>query len=277
MSMKRSKARVSVIYILLFIYLIIAVFPVYFALISSVKDNISIFKFPFSFPKEFHFDNFSRALQVGKIDLAFRNSLILTGFTMALTGFIGTMSAYIFARFKFRIKNILFVFVIAGMMIPIQSTIIPLSFTFGKFGINNNYPVLILLFSGFQLPITVFIITSFLISIPSELEEAAVIDGCNAGTIFFRIIFPLSVPAISTASVFNFINVWNNLLFPLVFISKKNLQVIALALQSFFAERVSDYGGVMAAIVIAIIPTIVMYIFLQEKVEKGITAGAVKG
>ena len=167
--------------------------------------------------------------------------------------------------------------VIAGMMVPMQTIIIPLSFYLGKFGMFDSYPVLILLFSAFQIPMTVFIVTGFMKSFPKEVEEAALIDGSGYFKTFFAIVLPLSAPALASASIFNFINIWNNLLFPLIFIRSAEKQLIALSLQAFFAERVSDYGGVMAAIVISILPTILAYVLLQEKVEKGLTAGAVKG
>ena len=158
------------------------------------------------------------------------------------------------------------------MMIPIQTVIIPLAFTFGKLGIVDNLPVLVLLYSAFCLSMTVFIVTGYMKGLPDELEEAAVMDGAGHG-----IILPLSMPAIASASIFNFVSAWNNLLFPLVFISKDSMKTISIGLLSFFGAYTSDYGAVMAAIGVSIIPPIIMYILLQEKMEKGLTAGAVKG
>ena len=124
---------------------------------------------------------------------------------------------------------------------------------------------------------TVFIVTGYMKGFPDELEEAAVMDGAGHGIVFFRIILPLSMPAIASASIFNFVSAWNNLLFPLVFISKDSMKTISIGLLSFFGAYTSDYGAVMAAIGVSIIPPIIMYILLQEKMEKGLTAGAVKG
>jgi ABC-type sugar transport system, permease component len=266
-----------VYYVFMIAFSVFTLFPIYFAIISSFKKDMDIFLSPFSLPDVFKFSNYVRAFKIGNIGTCFINSLILTVGTILIAGFTGTLASYILARFKFKLKNLIFIFFVAGMMIPIQTTIIPLAYTFGGIGLTNSYTVLILLFCAFQLPITVFIVTGFLKSIPSEIEEAAIIDGCNPWQVFLNTIVPLSLPAISTASVFNFLFAWNNLLFPLVFISEKKMQVIALGLQSFFAEMTSDYGGVMAAIVISIMPPMIAYIILQEKVEKGLTAGAVKG
>ena len=137
--------------------------------------------------------------------------------------------------------------------------------------------MIVLLFAAFQIPITIFLLNGFMKGIPVELEEAAIIDGCTHFEVFWKVIIPLSTPAIVTAAIFNFLSIWNNLLFPLVFISKKNLQVMSIGLLSFFAEMTSDYGGVMAAIVVAMVPPLLAYILLQEKVEKGLMAGSIKG
>ncbi len=273
----QSRTTRVALYAALVLYSVIALFPIYFALVSSLKTNQGIFIHPFSLPTSFEAENFVRAMGVGNMAVSFKNSVILTASTVIVTGMGALMASYILARFEFRLKNVIYVFFISGLMIPVQSVIIPLSFNFGRLGLYDNLAVMVLLFTAFQLPISILIITGFLKTLPKELEESAIIDGCHAGQVFRDIIFPLSLPGITTASVFNFLNVWNNLLFPLVFVRKRSLQVIAVALQSFFAERVSDYGGVMAAIVISIVPPIIAYIFLQEKVEKGMTAGAVKG
>ena len=197
--MVKSKSSIIGLYIALVAYSVIAFFPIYFALISSVKDSTEIFMHPFSLPVEFRFENFSRAISTGNIGISFRNSVILTTFAVSITGFGGLLAGYALSRFDFKMKALIYTFFIAGLMIPIQSVIIPLSFTFGRLKLHDNYPVLIFLFTAFQLPITVFIVTGFLKSLPSELEESAVIAGCSIGQIFRRIIAPLSIPGIMTA------------------------------------------------------------------------------
>lgn len=130
--------------------------------------------------------------------------------------------SYVLAKFRFRGKSKIYLLFISGMMIHIQAVLIPLSYIFGKLGIMNNYPVLILLYSAFCFPMTVLVLTGFMNGIPTELEEAMVIDGASIFQVFFKMILPLSVPGIVSVSIFNFIQVWNNLLFPLIFISDKN-------------------------------------------------------
>jgi raffinose/stachyose/melibiose transport system permease protein len=223
------------------------------------------------------FENYPRAIRIGNIGVSFMNTIFITTTAVIVTVFVSAMASYIFARFIFRPKNILYTYFIAGMMVPIQIIIIPMSYNLGQLGLFDNYLVLILMFTAFQIPMSIFIIHGFMTSMPVEIEEAAVIDGASMLGVFLRIVLPLSAAGITSASIFNFINIWNNLLFPLVFIHSRSKQLISISLQAFFAERSADYGGVMAAIVISILPPILAYIILQEKVEKGLTAGAVKG
>lgn len=269
--------RRTLYYVFMTLIAIATVFPIYFALISSVKNNTEIFTKPFTPTFSPVFENFPRAIEIGNIGSSFFNTIFVTLSAVLICMLAGSMASYILAKFQFKGKNALYGFIIAGMMIPIQTIIIPLAFYLGKLGLFDNYPTLILLFTAFQIPMTVFIITGFMKSFPHEIEEAALIDGSTHLRTFFAMVMPLTAPALASASIFNFINIWNNLLFPLIFIRSPEKQLLALSLQSFFAERGSDYGGVMAAIIISIAPTMVAYVLMQEKVEKGLMAGAVKG
>ncbi|MDI9506613.1 MAG: carbohydrate ABC transporter permease [Clostridiales bacterium] len=264
-------------YAFMILVAIIMAFPIYFALISSVKGNTEIFSNPFVPTVSPVFENYPRAIKTGHIDKSFFNTIYITLSAVLIAMLSGAMASYILAKFRFRGRAFIYVFVVAGMMIPIQTIIIPLAFYLGKLGLFDNHPALILLFTAFQIPMTVFVVTGFMKGFPHEIEEAAVIDGATHSRTLFMIIIPLSAPALVSASIFNFINIWNNLLFPLIFIRSAEKQMLALSLQSFFAERGSDYGGVMAAIVISITPTILAYVMMQERVEMGLMAGAVKG
>ena len=214
---------------------------------------------------------------VGNIGRYFLNTIILAVGTLAISGLFGAMASYVLAKFKFRGKSKIYLLFISGMMIPIQAVLIPLSYIFGKLGIMNNYPVLILLYAAFCFPMTILILTGFMNGIPTELEEAMVIDGANIYQVFFKMILPLSVPGIVSVSIFNFIQVWNNLLFPLIFISDKDKGTISMGLLAFFGEYSTDYSSSMAGICLTTIPVIIAYIFFQEKIENGLMSGAVKG
>ncbi|MCT4543864.1 MAG: carbohydrate ABC transporter permease [Vallitalea sp.] len=264
-------------YLLLIAYTAICILPIYFALMASFKTNTEIFSAPFALPKSFNFSNYINAWREAKIGKYFLNSIILTGSVVVIVGFLGSMASYILARFEFKWKKGMYLLFIMGMMIPLQSTMIPLAFNIGKFGLKDNFIALILVSSAYSISMTVFILTGFMKAIPNALEESAIIDGCNLFQVFTKIIIPISMPAVATASIFNFLNTWNNLLFPLLFISDNDKMPISYGLLAFRGEKVGDFGGLMAAIITTIIPPLLAYVILQEKVEKGLTAGAVKG
>ncbi|MDO4343363.1 MAG: carbohydrate ABC transporter permease [Eubacteriales bacterium] len=276
-----KKKRHSVGYYIGFgVFLAVAlvnIYPMIFSIFCSFKGNLEIFSSFTALPKKLRFENYVTAWNVGNIGKYFLNTLILAAGTLAVSGFFGAMASYILAKFQFRGKSKWYLFFISGMMIPIQAVLIPLSYIFGKLGIMNNYPVLILLYAAFCFPMTILILTGFMNSIPTELEEAMVIDGASVYQVFFRMILPLSVPGIVSVSIFNFIQVWNNLLFPLIFISDKNKGTISLGLLAFFGEYSTDYSSSMAGICLTTIPIIIAYVFFQEKIENGLMSGAVKG
>jgi len=246
-------------------------------MISSFKKKEDIFAHPFTWPQSFNLQNYYRAWKIADIGVFLKNSFFLTFESMFLLIVIGMMASFVLSRFHFKLKNAVYLFIILGMMIPVHSVMIPLAYDVGFLHLTNSFITLVLVLSAFSISMTVFILTGFMKSIPVELEESAVMDGYNIPRIFLRVILPLAAPAISTVSIFNFLSAWNNLLFPLIIINDKSLMPLAYGLLSFFAERSSDYAGVMAAVMMSIIPPIVIYLILQEQVQKGLTAGAVKG
>ncbi len=266
-----------IVYVIVSVLAVVSIYPIFFCLMSSMKTTIEIFSTPYGLPGKLMLDNYIKAWTRGNIGRCVLNSAFLTASSIALTALVASPASYILSKFVFKAKAFFYMFFIAGLMIPIQSTIIPLAYGFGKLNINDNYLVMILLFTTFSIPVSVFVLTGFMKSVSVEMEEAAVIDGCTPLRLLFHIMVPLSAPAIATVSILNFISTWNNLLFPLLFIREAKLYTISIGLLMFFAERTDDYGGVMAGAVITMLPSILVYVLLQEKVEKGLTAGAVKG
>lgn len=276
----KSKKRSTGQYICFVIFVIVAlinIYPLVFSIFCSFKGNLEIFSSFTSLPKRLRFENYITAWKVGNIGRYFLNTIILSVGTLVIAGLFGAMASYVLAKFRFRGKSKIYLLFISGMMIPIQAVLIPLSYIFGKLGIMNNYPVLILLYSAFCFPMTVLVLTGFMNGIPTELEEAMVIDGASIFQVFFKMILPLSVPGIVSVSIFNFIQVWNNLLFPLIFISDKNKGTISMGLLAFFGEYSTDYSSSMAGICLTTIPVIIAYVFFQEKIENGLMSGAIKG
>lgn len=278
---KRHSQRMTPFNVLAFILFsilaIINIYPLVFSIFCSFKGNLEIFSSFTALPKQLKYENYITAWKVGNIGRYFLNTIILAIGTLAVSGLFGAMASYVLAKFHFKLKSKLYTFFIIGMMIPIQAVLIPLSFVFGKLGMMNNYPMLILLYAAFCFPMTILILTGFMNSIPTELEEAMVIDGASIYQVFLKIILPLSIPGIISVSIFNFIQVWNNLLFPLIFISDKDKGTISMGLLSFFGEYSTNYSASMAGICLTTVPVIIAYIFFQEKIENGLMSGAIKG
>lgn len=277
MKTKKHSAGYYIGFLIFIIVALINIYPMVFSIFCSFKENLEIFSSFTALPKKLRIENYLTAWNVGNIGRYFLNTIILAVGTLAISGLFGAMASYVLAKFKFRGKSKIYLLFISGMMIPIQAVLIPLSYIFGKLGIMNNYPVLILLYAAFCFPMTILILTGFMNGIPTELEEAMVIDGANIYQVFFKMILPLSVPGIVSVSIFNFIQVWNNLLFPLIFISDKDKGTISMGLLAFFGEYSTDYSSSMAGICLTTIPVIIAYIFFQEKIENGLMSGAVKG
>jgi raffinose/stachyose/melibiose transport system permease protein len=263
--------------VLLMVYALVTIYPLIWLFISSFKSNQDFFGKPFSLPSVWKFDNYTRAWEVAGIGTAFINSLIVTLCSLGLTIMLSTLAAYILSRLEFRFKGPILSLFVLGMLIPIHSTLVPLFIMMKSMGILDTYAALILPYTAFELPVSIFVIAAYLLSIPKEVEDAAMIDGNGYWGIFFRVIFPLSIPAIATVAILAFLRFWNDFAFALVFINKQALKTLPLSLSVFSDGYGTDYSLTMAAMSIAIIPTIIIYLIFQEQIMKGMVAGAVKG
>lgn len=265
-----------ILYVVSLIFLFIFIYPLYFVIVSSLKTNTEIFTKPFSLPTVLQFQNYKTAIEIGNVGRQFLNSLFLAVTTLALTALVASMVSFAISRLRFIGQGIMRVYFVMGMMIPIQSIIVPLAWAVNNLNIRDNYFILILLFTALHMPLATFIITGAMNNLPASLEEAAIIDGCSVYQVFSKIILPLVKPAIATVGIFVFMYTWNDLLVSMVFIGKADLRTISVGLLNFVGARKSDYGALMAAIFISILPPLLMYVFLQENVVKGLTSGANK-
>ncbi|GGJ60745.1 putative ABC transporter permease protein YurM [Virgibacillus kapii] len=259
------------------IFSLMMIYPLYWLITSSFKSNEEFFAEPYAFPTSISWENFTRAWEVADLGTAMINSVIVTVSATALTVFLGALTAYVLSRFTFRLKAFLMVFFLLGMLIPIHSTLVPLFTMMNQVGLLDTYWALILPYTAFELPIAIFLTVAYMSSIPKDLEEAAVIDGTGYWGIFFRIMLPLSVPALSTVAILSFLRYWNEFVFALVFINDNSLKTLPLSLSIFSDGFSTDYALTMAAMTIAVIPTIIMYLLFQEQIMKGMVAGSVKG
>lgn len=275
--MKKTSAGMKTItYVFLIIMALIFVMPMLFTIVSSLKTKLEIFSQPFALPKIPQWSNYVVAWRDANMSAYFINSVIQAGSTVIVTSLVSTMAAYALARFDFKLNKILVVVFLLGMMVPMHTILVPVSYIIGLFNLKNNIPALVLVYVAFNLPFSIMVMITFMKGVNRSLEEAAIIDGAGYFQIYSRIMLPLTLPAISTISIFNFMGAWNNILFPLLFINDKKLRPIALGLLNFNGERGSEYGLMMAGIVITVAVPLAIYLLFQEKVESGLAAGAVK-
>ena len=205
------------------------------------------------------------------------NSLFVCVITLILTLVIGSMAAFAIARLRWKLSGAAMVYILIGMMIPVHCVLIPLFVRFASIGLNNNLWGLIIPYLTFSLPTCVFIMAGFFRSIPNELLESACMDGCTIYQIFFKICFPLARTGLFVTGLMTFINNWNELLLALVFVSDANKKTLPVALTKFVSPYQTSYDKMFPAIVIAIVPTIIVYTLFSNQIVDGLTTGAVKG
>lgn len=272
-----KRVFVKIKYLILIIFTILFLYPIIWLFINSFKTGQELFDSPWTLPKSLDFSNYVRAFKVGEIGSYFINSVIVAIFVVFFATLLSSMAAYGLTRLKWKLsKTVLSIFLL-GMMIPTHATIVPLFSVFNKMKLINLYISVILPHIVFAIPISILILTGFFSSIPREMEEAAIIDGCDIPKAFFKVICPMSMPSIVTVAVITFITAWNDLLFPQIFLSDPKKMTLPVGLTMFQGRYSTDYVGMIAAVVITVIPSIIVYSILHEKIIDGMTAGAVKG
>lgn len=264
-------------YIILILFTVLFLYPVIWLFINSFKSKQELFSSPWAFPQTFTLDNYVRAIEIGNIGRYFLNSVIVTAAIVVIAMLLSAMAAYGISRLRWRLSGFVLSIFLLGMMIPTHATIVPLFSIFNKIKINNTYTAVVIPHIVFALPTAIFILSGFFSTIPEEMEEAAVIDGYSIPGAFFRIICPMSISSLVTVAVITFIAAWNDLLFPQIFLSDPAMMTLPVGLTTFQGRYSTDYVGMIAAVVITIIPSIIVYSILHEKIIDGMTAGAVKG
>jgi N-acetylglucosamine transport system permease protein len=273
------------IYIVLIFWSFMVIFPMLWATISSLKTDQEIFFSPWSLPAALQWDNFARAWTKAKLGLFFGNTILVIVPAIALTLLLSSMVAYVLARFEFRGKNVIFYLFLSGMMFPIFLALVPLYFVMQYSGLLNTFHGLIIVYVAFSLPFTVFFLTGFFKTLPGELAEAAMMDGASHYRIFFNVMLPLASPALVSVGIFNFLGQWNQFILPNVLMSNVGLDetqsryVLSQGLYYLYGQQFyqSDWSGLFAAVTLVTIPTLVVYIVFHDRIEAGLTVGALKG
>jgi len=264
-------------WIIIIIFVIYAVFPFLWLVLTSLKTNAELLDNPFSLPNKFQFKNYKEAVSSAGLGQLILNSLIISSIATFINIIISSMFAYSISRHNFFGGNFLFLMVVSGILVPLNALIIPYFAIINYLNLYDTRIGLILVYCAVGLPVSIYILTEFFKSIPKEIEEAAVVDGCNFLQRYTKIMLPLSVPGLMTAGTFQFILCWNEFIYAMLLTSSKNIRTIQFGISYFTNEFFSDYVSMFAAIVISIIPSIAVFILFQERVITGLTAGAVKG
>lgn len=263
---------------LLLLWAVIQLFPVYWLFTFSLKSNREIFgENVIGLPREWLWENYEKALTVGHMLKYFMNSLIIAGGSILVTTVAALMAAYALGRLIWKGRNLANALFMLGLTIPIHAAMLPIFLIMKNMRLLNTYQSLILPYAAFSLAMAILVSGSFLQSIPEELEESACIDGCGTYGIFFRVTLPLMKPAFSTVAIFTFLNAWNEFMFAIVFVSDSRYKTLPVGIQELFGQYMSDWGPVGAALVIATFPTLLLYCFMSGKIQESMIMGAVKG
>lgn len=274
--MGKFKVSRAVIYLILLVHLVVTGYPFIWMFISSFKTNKEYFADPWGLPTVWQIENYGKALNEGIGQYLF-NSLYITAFSVAGLLVAAVLIGFYLVVRPFRGSRTLLSMFFLGMLIPIHSTLVPLFMMSHRLGLYDTFWALFFPYIGFQLPLAVFLVYNYSREIPRELEEAAVVDGCNIYQTFFRIYLPLSKPIVATVTILTFFNIMNDFVFPLIMISKDSLKTITIGLMMFKGSFSADYALISAALVLATLPILILYSFLQKYIQQGVVAGSVKG
>jgi raffinose/stachyose/melibiose transport system permease protein len=244
----------------------------------SLKSNAEIFGGnPVGIPRQFLWSNYQSAFTNGKLGMYLFNSVFVTLLTIILVIFIAAMSSYAMIRMHWKGRKIAMTVLLLGLMVPIHAALLPVFIMMRTMHLINSLWSLILPYTAFAIPMGIMIMSGFLGGIPKEMEESACIDGCSIYRIFFQIILPLLRPAVATISIFTFLQAWNELMFAVTFISRESSRTLTVGIQSMSGQYLTEWGPIGAALVVATIPTMIIYLLLSKQVQRSFIAGAVKG
>lgn len=277
---KRSKAANRLIFIILFLLAVIFLAPIFIVVMNSFKTKFNIISMPFKFPTAetfAGFENYINGIRASGIFAAFGRSLFITVASVAIIVLCTSMTAWFITRVKNRFSKLLYYLFVFSMIVPFQMVMFTMTYVVSQVKLNNLGGI-VLVYLGYGAGLSVFMLSGFVKSVPLEIEEAATIDGCNPIQTFFRIVFPILKPTAITVAILNAMWIWNDYLLPYLILGTKNKTLpvtIQIAMQGAYGA--TDWGGVMAMLVLAIIPIIIFYLSCQKYIIKGVIAGAVKG
>ncbi|MER6954098.1 MULTISPECIES: carbohydrate ABC transporter permease [unclassified Streptomyces] len=263
---------------ILIVWAIMVVLPLLWAVMTSFKDDSSIFGSPWSLPDKLHFDNWSRAWTEANMSDYFLNTVLVVGGSLIGTLALGSMAAYVLARFDFPGNRFIYFLFIGGMSFPIMLALVPLFYVVNNMGLLNTIHGLILVYIAYSLPFTVFFLTAFFRTLPTSVAEAAFVDGASHSRTFFQIMLPMAKPGLISVGIFNFLGQWNQYMLPTVLNTDPDKRVLTQGLVQLAVSQgyKGDWSGLFAGLVMAMLPVLAAYIVFQRQVVQGLTAGAMK-
>ena len=273
-----SLARTASMHVVLAAYTVIALFPVFVIVVNAFKNRRGIFLSPLSLPdsRTFSLDGFQTVLSQGHFVRYFENSLIVTLSSLALVLLFGAMAAFALSEYRFRGNTLTGLYLAIGIMIPIRLGTIAILQVMVATGLVNSLAALVLVYTAQGLPLAIFILSEFMRQVSDDLKNAGRIDGLSEYMIFFRLVLPLVRPPMATVAVFTMIPIWNDLWFPLILAPSDTTKTVTLGTQMFLGEFVTNWNAVLAALSLAMLPVLVLYVIFSRQMIRGITSGAVK-
>ncbi len=279
--LERGRAGLSSlgIHAILIAYSVLALFPLYLILLNSFKSRRGIFGDPAGLPNESTFSTkgYQSVITNSDFPLYFGNSLVVTGVALFFILLFGAMAAHALSEYDFPGSTFIGLYLILGIMVPIRLGTVALLKLIVDLNLANTLTALILVYTAQGLPVAIFIFSEFLKNVSHEIKDSARIDGLSEYRIFFEVVIPLVRPVIATVAVFSMIPIWNDLWFPLILSPGESTRTVTLGVQKFVGQYTVDWGAVLAALSVAVVPVLFMYIIFSKQLIRGITAGAVKG
>ncbi|MDT9723879.1 carbohydrate ABC transporter permease [Xylanibacillus composti] len=275
---KKGIAGKLILYFLLTIAAVMQLFPLVWLLLFSLKNNQEIFNLPpLALPEEIRWNNYVKVWTSGNIDVYFVNSIVVTLVSVVLTILLASFATFALTRMRWKLQPLVLGLFMVGLMIPLHSTLIPLFILFQALGLIDNLWSIILSYTAFNLPITIMILLGFYYALPREIEEAAIVDGCSVNRMFIRIILPMTSSVMVTAAIINMIYNWNEFVFVNTFISSDTLKTLTVGVQNFVGQYSTDWGAIGATLMISILPILLAFLIMSDRIVEGIAAGSVKG
>ncbi|MEU8008759.1 carbohydrate ABC transporter permease [Micromonospora parva] len=266
-------------HVALAVWAVIVIVPILWTFIAAFKNTTEIFSSPWTLPAELRWENFGRAWTKANVGRYFLNSVIVVSCSTFGTMLLGSMAAYVLARYKFWGNRAIYYLFVSGLAFPVFLALVPLFFVVKNLGLLDTHTGVVLVYIAYSLPFTVFFLAAFFKTLPSSVAEAGMIDGCGHTRLFFQVMMPMAKPGLISVAIFNIIGQWAQYQLPLVLLSNaKDKWVLTQGIAdiSVNAGYEADWSGLFAALTIAILPMIIVYAVFQRQIQAGLTSGAVK-